>query len=173
MSRKQYLPLFTFRFASFRFVSTLWIAFYSTFHFLAVLLLISCSFQCIVWGRWAENSLCHFSLFAFSGLFLHFGLPYILYFICMPFFCSSANHSNASSEVGEQKIASTAFCFSLFAFSGLFQHLFGCSAHQHDLLVCSLLQRWVRMMNVRRGEQLCRIAMGLKDTPGCSIILEL
>src|ERR1700733_2814231 len=118
MSRKQYLPLFTFRFAFFRFVS-------------------------------------------------------ILPFIFLLSFCSSANHSNASSEVGEQKIASTAFCFSLFAFSGLFQHLLGCSAHQHDLLVCSLLHRWVRMMNVRRGEQLCRIAMGLKDTPRCSIILEL
>src|SRR3984885_9146524 len=66
----------------------------------------------------------HFSLFPFSDLFLHFGLPSILSFICMLFFFSSADHSNASSGVDEQKIASAAFCFSLFAFSGLFQHLF-------------------------------------------------
>ena len=140
-----HFSLFTFPF--FWFVSTLCLAFYSILHLHAVLLLISRSFQCMVWGRWAENSLCHFSLFAFSGLFLHFGLPHILSFICMPFFWSSADHSNASSRVDEQKIASAAFRFSLFAFSGLFQHLFCCSAHQHHLLVC-------------------RIAMGLKDTLG-------
>ena len=93
MSRKQHLPLFTFRFSLFTFHCSLllvcfyalaWLLFYLSFA--CCLLLISRSFQCIVWGRWAENSVCHFSLFDFhffSGLFLHFGLTSILSFICM------------------------------------------------------------------------------------------
>jgi hypothetical protein len=56
----------------------------------------------------------HFSRFPFSDLFLHFALPSILSFICMLFFCSSADHSSAWFEVDEQKIASATFHFSLF-----------------------------------------------------------
>src|ERR1700756_1567654 len=66
-------------------------------------------------GDSPENSLCHCSLFAFSGLFLCFELHSILYFICMLFFCSSADHSSALFEVNEQKTASAAFCFFLFS----------------------------------------------------------
>ena len=81
------------------------LTFHSIFHLHAVLLCISQSFQCFIWGRWTASAAFHFSLFPFSDLFLHFALPSILSFICMLFFCSSANHSSAWFEVDGQEMA--------------------------------------------------------------------
>jgi len=70
----------------------------------ANILLISWSFQCMIYGRWAENGICCFLLF----LVICYALPYIpfyLSFACQPLLISW------SFEVDGQKMAFTAFRF--------------------------------------------------------------
>src|ERR1700733_12364606 len=64
----------------------------------------------------STDSFATFCVFTFSGLFPRFGLPCILLFICMLFFCLSAAHSSASFEVDEQKTVFATFHFSLCIF---------------------------------------------------------